>query len=1299
MDNRDFVLAPHHIDDTMSTYNFPVSSNLLRQDFDIAPQMSSSLDYVYNANQEQAFRVNIAFGYVLVHNETGQLRYFVAHQNWLYLDHPRRIDRPSDMNELQQELDNSSILEHIMNQRCDTKWKPLLITNILVYVYHLGITMGRGNLPDFIQQSRSIVSLDKEPIRQIPYNDDLCAVRALAYHNNVTAGLPGYSNLEEKTLLLQKRWNRAGLELSETDHFEDTFDIAIDIYTMCEDGSVVPRYLSTRSQENVMTLNLHDQHLSYVVNRKSYLKKFQCASCKRHFDHMGTWQRHQGNCTNATKNVFPGGFQKANKTIFQELEEYGITVPVKDQTYPFFAVFDCEAMLIPNLQDKDDTGKLHWKEEHKPISVSICSNLEGFNEPKCFVDPVPENLVTSMMDYLRSISKDAYTAALDRWENAITELDEKIDYWTKRRASTEADNENDNDEADDEQEDPKTKENNIISQLLTLKGKFEGYCQQLPVLGFNSSRYDLNLLKSFIVHHLQLDSDPLAHVIKKRNSYQCISTENLKFLDMSNFVSAGHSYASFLKSFRVETSKSFFPYEFLDSPEKLQYPSIPPYDAFFSHLKQKNVLEEDGGVARGLENYKKIEEIWKSQDMTCLKDWLVYYNNLDVGPFVEAVSKYQAIFFSRHIDAFKVAVSAPGIARQWMFHAGRKAGASFALIDRRDEDLFNTIKQNIVGGPSIVFSRYHEAGKTHLWNEEDNVCESIEGFDANALYLWSIGQNMPSGSYVRRHTPNFPPIARTSCESMFHWMDFLQRDGSCTILHARNYKEKRIGPYRVDGYDPNTDTVYEFNGCWYHGCACMMRDNLKEDTRKLLQERKERTHKREEFLRHHAAHIKIMKECDFNKEVKQNQVLQEFIDQRVPEFYRHHKQSVTEEQILQAVCQQTLFGLVEVDIHVPEDKWEMFKEISPIFCTSLIKPEQFGDHMKQHVVKEQLSERPRKLLVGGMRATKIYVASELLKWYLEHGLKVTHIYQVIEYTPKRCFKEFMEEVSDARRAGSKDPILADTMKLLGNSGYGSMIMDKTKHTDVIYVRGHGNAQMKMNDPKFKHCQRIDDIIEIEMAKKRIIFDLPIQIGYIILQYAKLRMLAFHYDFLVRYCQPKKFQHIEMDTDSYYLALAGENLRDVMHPDMKIKFDEQVLHQCHRENHKADESTFFPRQCCEKHKDYDKRTPGLFKLEAKGEGIIALCSKTYVLKKPDGTCKLSCKGLNKNALDDPYALYKQVLETKVPASGVNRGIRARMNTVYTYEQERQAISYFYCKRKLLQDGINTEPLTMSLSPWP
>ena len=58
---------------------------------------------------------------------------------------------------------------------------------------------------------------------------------------------------------------------------------------------------------------------------------------------------------------------------------------------------------------------------------------------------------------------------------------------------------------------------------------------------------------------------------------------------------------------------------------------------------------------------------------------------------------------------------------------------------------------------------------------------------------------------------------------------------------------------------------------------------------------------------------------------------------------------------------------------------------------------------------------------------------------MEHGLKVTQIHQVVEYTPANCFQKFGEQVSEARRAGDADPnktIIAETNRLDGNSSYG-----------------------------------------------------------------------------------------------------------------------------------------------------------------------------------------------------------------------------------------------------------------------
>ena len=63
----------------------------------------------------------------------------------------------------------------------------------------------------------------------------------------------------------------------------------------------------------------------------------------------------------------------------------------------------------------------------------------------------------------------------------------------------------------------------------------------------------------------------------------------------------------------------------------------------------------------------------------------------------------------------------------------------------------------------------------------------------------------------------------------------------------------------------------------------------------------------------------------------------------------------------------------------------------------------------------------------------------LLKWYLQQGLVITKFHCAIKYTPKKSFKQFADDVFDARRSSDVDTayeLIAATMKLFGNSAYG-----------------------------------------------------------------------------------------------------------------------------------------------------------------------------------------------------------------------------------------------------------------------
>ena len=97
-------------------------------------------------------------------------------------------------------------------------------------------------------------------------------------------------------------------------------------------------------------------------------------------------------------------------------------------------------------------------------------------------------------------------------------------------------------------------------------------------------------------------------------------------------------------------------------------------------------------------------------------------------------------------------------------------------------------------------------------------------------------------------------------------------------------------------------------------------------------------------------------------------------------------------------------------------------------------------------------------------------------------------------------------------------------------------MDKTKHRSVFYVEGENQACFQVNKPQFRQTTCLDEedqFYEIEAAKHRIKLDLPVQLGYFILQYAKLRMLQFYYDFLDTYVDRSNFEYLEMDTVRCY----------------------------------------------------------------------------------------------------------------------------------------------------------------------
>ena len=204
-------------------------------------------------------------------------------------------------------------------------------------------------------------------------------------------------------------------------------------------------------------------------------------------------------------------------------------------------------------------------------------------------------------------------------------------------------------------------------------------------------------------------------------------------------------------------------------------------------------------------------------------------------------------------------------------------------------------------------------------------------------------------------------------------------------------------------------------------------------------------------------------------------------------------------------------------------------------------------------------------------------------------------------------------------------------------------MDGSRHTVTKFLsdeKTHGAINIKL----FKRLDHINDqLYEVELTKAEIEHREPINVGFFILQYAKLRMFELYCNFFERFCDVNKAEELEMDTDSLYLALSEKELYDCIREESKAEWDLMRTKDCRDDFTASATSNFFHRTCCTEHKKRDKQEPGLFKEEFRCTEMLCLCSKTYCCYDSNSNnYELSSKGLNTRTLKDcgdgPMAKY-------------------------------------------------------------
>ncbi|GMF19476.1 unnamed protein product [Phytophthora lilii] len=212
-----------------------------------------------------------------------------------------------------------------------------------------------------------------------------------------------------------------------------------------------------------------------------------------------------------------------------------------------------------NVECIDRTrGKKLWIFYHTRVTLStsrasICFSLTDSltEEVRCFVNDDPKMLLMDMFKYIGDVSVKIQQYNVD---NSLGFGKQRFDY-----------------------------------------GRLKQQIDQVPLFGFNSGRYDINLIKSDLFAHHCYDKYITTYLggCKCDDKIRCV----------------------------CGLGKGIFPYEYITAFNVLNQTTIPPKSAFESKLRGTSITNDD---------YERVKFVWGYYGMKSIMDLLVWYNNLDL---------------------------------------------------------------------------------------------------------------------------------------------------------------------------------------------------------------------------------------------------------------------------------------------------------------------------------------------------------------------------------------------------------------------------------------------------------------------------------------------------------------------------------------------------------------------------------------------------------------------------------------------------------------------------------------------
>ena len=429
-------------------------------------------------------------------------------------------------------------------------------------------------------------------------------------------------------------------------------------------------------------------------------------------------------------------------------------------------------------------------------------------------------------------------------------------------------------------------------------------------------------------------------------------------------------------------------------------------------------------------------------------------------------------------------------------------------------------------------------------------------------------------------------------------------------------------------------------------------------------------------------------------------------------------------------------AFLEVDLEYPEELHDEHS-LLPMAPESLqIKESMLSEY--QLKVKRSLEgklDTPEKKLtlskctklVPHLGSRKRYVLHAAnLKFYLDHGLKLTKLHRVIEFDQKDWMQPWIQ-FNTAKRAKATSDFEKDFYKLLNNACFGKTMESVRTRTKATFVTKEKQYRKHTGRPSYKFTMDYgtEDFRIVFEEPSCVVLDKPVYAGMAILDTSKIVMYSLLYDTMVPLFGRENIDQGKIDTDSFMLDITTPDLygklrqlRDTHldtsdYPEsseMHSKLNKKVVGKAKDETNgfpiwkrvilKAKCDSFRVKQDAavvqEAREKNDKIVKQVKKELEAAESLGEQMRLQRLLEKAEGeelfkTDKKVCKGISRSVVKKTMTL--EDWESALKGEVIRRDMvsfRSLNHEMFTIKQNKLALTCYDDKRFILDDGIHSRP---------